>query len=115
MAMAKPHIEEHFNYLELFNEIFVLLILYTMISFNPSTINPLVDSYHQWIIGFVVMGLIGAVALVNLYMMMKETVKNLKKGLWKVKNYLEKRRRVVIDESSSSQEETHRSNDIELV
>lgn len=63
-----------------------------MISFNPSTITPLVDSYHQWIIGFVVMGLIGAVFMVNLSMMIGESVKNLKKGIQKVKKYCDKRR-----------------------
>ena len=129
MAMAKPHIEDHFNYLELFNETFVLLILYTMISFNPSTIIPLVDSYHQWIIGFVVMGLIGAVFFVNLSMMMRESVKNLKKGIHKFKIYRDKRRKKalirlafhmkgrlpVIDEVSSSQEESIRVNDINLI
>ena len=74
---SKPHIDDYFNLLELFNEIAFILIAYTFIGFVSSEIEPILNAEAQWQLGYVSIGLIGVVYAVNFCMMILVTIKKI--------------------------------------
>ena len=88
-----PHIENSYNYLEIYNEISVLLFYYNMLGFQTSSIGPLVAPEFQWILGFLTMGFVGLIYLVNFLLMLKEIYRKIRQSYYKVVKYIHKKQK----------------------
>ena len=88
---SKPHIDQSYNSLEIFNEICMLLFFYALLSFQTSSIAPIVPPEYQWIIGFLTMGLVCMIYAVNFFLMLKEIYKKMRQLYQKAFNYIQKK------------------------
>ena len=61
-----PHIEQLFNYLEIINEIIVVVILYCLVGFTATSV---LGSNAQWVVGYFVIGLILIIFVLNMSML----------------------------------------------
>ena len=77
-----PHIDQYFNVLDLFNETFVVLTVYTLRGFSATS---LLDPAQQWTLGYITIAFIALVFVVNFVMMFVVTTARVKKYLRKRK------------------------------
>lgn len=63
---TKPHIDNYFNVLDLFNESMTILTVYALIGFSATS---LLEPSHQWVLGYFAGAIITIVFLVNLTLM----------------------------------------------
>ena len=82
IVYSKPHVDSYFNILEVFNETSVILIVYSLQGFISSS---LIEPALQWSLGYLTIGLISTVCLVNLILMIVITPKKIIRFLKKRK------------------------------
>ena len=93
ISIEKPHIDGFYNSLEFFNEMFLLFFFYAMLSFQASSGAPLVRPEHQFIIGYIAIGIIGVIFIVNFLFMVREIVKKIWEIYWKLTKYIAKKKK----------------------
>ena len=102
---AKPHVDWYFNVLEVFNELSIILIVYSLKAFISSQ---LIDPSLQWPLGYFTISLIGFVCLVNLILMIvitpKKVIRFLKKR--KIRKALEARERKLLKLKAAQEQES---------
>ena len=69
----------------------MLLFFYALLSFQTSSIAPIVPPEYQWIIGFLTMGLVCMIYAVNFFLMLKEIYKKMRQLYQKAFNYIQKK------------------------
>ena len=82
VVYAKPHVDWYFNVLEVFNELSIILIVYSLQAFISSQ---LIEPSLQWPLGYFTISLIAFVCLVNLILMIVITPKKIIRFLKKRK------------------------------
>ena len=73
VAGYKPHIEIWFNSLEFVNEVLMVFIIYTLFGFLVSDIPSLLTLRQQWRLGYVTIGLIIIIFIINFIGMIYST------------------------------------------
>ena len=63
-----------------------------MLSFNVSSISPLVDIVYQWHIGFFIIGVVALIFFVNFLLMLRQCYNSIWKIYWNVQKYFRKRK-----------------------
>ena len=63
-----------------------------MLSFNVSTIAPLVDIIYQWHIGFFIIGIVALIFFVNFLLMLRQVHNSIRRTYRRVENYFIKRK-----------------------
>ena len=66
ILFSMPHIDQLFNYLEILNEIFVVVILYCLVGFTATSV---LGSHAQWMVGYIAIGLIMIIFVLNMSML----------------------------------------------
>ena len=82
IVYSKPHVDSFFNILEVFNETSVMVVVYSLQGFVSSS---LIEPALQWSLGYLTIGLISTVCLVNLTLMIIITPKKIIRFLKKRK------------------------------
>ena len=89
-----PHLEPIFNYLERFNELMIVFILYAMIGIISSCGFGILSFITQWTVGYFTTLLIVIVIVVNFVFMLCENFTKLK-IIWRKRKYKQKKKKRV--------------------
>ena len=92
LVSTRPHIDENYNYLELFNETSVLMLFYGLQGFSTSSLGPLVEPINQWTFGYVSIGVICLIYVVNFALMLGVIYKKSRELYWKIVKYKQKKK-----------------------
>ena len=78
MVSTQPHIDGFYNHLELFNDVFVLLLNYSLRGFVTSSMGSLIEPDHQWVIGYAAIAVVGVIYTADFFLMLREVYNKLK-------------------------------------
>ena len=62
-----------------------------MLSFNVSTIEPLVDIINQWYTGFFIIGVVALIFFVNFLLMLRQCYNSIWRIYWNAQKYFKKK------------------------